>query len=64
MTALVLPKTNKTDFLLGWVEGETNNAQCSMRNGTLFVSPLADRLLLDNLMEAMPQSVIDNKETS
>lgn len=63
-TALVSPKTNETDVPLVWVEGESDDARCPVRDGTTFVSPLADGSLLGDLVGAVRRSVADNEETS
>lgn len=71
-TALIaLPKivegTETTVDVLGntkpllWVEGESDNSRCPVRDGTTFTSPLADGNLLGDLVGAV-KKVVDTKE--
>lgn len=72
-TALIaLPKivegTETTVDILGntnpllWVEGESDNSQCPVRDGSQFTSPLADGSLLGDLVGAVKQ--VDTKDQS
>ena len=74
-TALVaLPKTEEENEgsssplaspkPLIWVEGESDNSQCPVRDGTTFASPLADGTLLGDIMGAVKDVVQTTDENT